>query len=178
MSAVRLLLVLFLVVPIAEIWVLIEVGSVVGAVATIGLVVLTAVVGAALMRTQGLATLFRARDRDGKGEVPALELLEGAVILIAGAFLLTPGFITDAAGFACLIPSIRRRLVLATVNLRPAGLSRPHRHRSTGGGPWKGSTGARRTGIAATTGAADSFPAPAPPLDLSEVAPIISTRFE
>ena len=128
MSAVRLLLVLFLVVPIAEIWVLIEVGSVVGPVATIGLVVLTAVVGAALMRAQGLATLFRARAAMAKGEVPALELLEGAVILIAGVLLLTPGFITDATGFACLIPSIRRRLILATVSLRPAGAPRPHGH--------------------------------------------------
>ena len=128
MSAVRLLLVLFLVVPLAEIWVLIEVGSVVGAVATIGLVVLTAVVGAALMRAQGLATLFRARAAMAKGEVPALELLEGAVILIAGALLLTPGFITDATGFACLIPSVRRRLILATVRLQPAGAPRPRGH--------------------------------------------------
>ena len=128
MSAVRLLLVLFLVVPLAEIWVLIEVGSVVGAVATIGLVVLTAVVGAALMRAQGLATLFRARAAMAKGEVPALELLEGAVILIAGALLLTPGFITDATGFACLVPSVRRRLILATVSLRPAGRPRPRGH--------------------------------------------------
>ena len=128
MSAVRLLLILFLVVPVAEIYVLIEVGSVVGAVATIGLVVLTAVVGAALMRAQGLATLFRARAAMAKGEVPALELLEGAVILIAGALLLTPGFITDATGFACLVPSVRRRLILATVRLRPAGRPRPHGH--------------------------------------------------
>jgi len=125
MSAVRLLLLLFLVVPIAEIYVLIEVGSVVGAVATIGLVVLTAVVGAALMRSQGLAILFRARATMDKGEVPALELLEGAVILIAGALLLTPGFITDAAGFACLVPSVRRRLILAGISLRPVGPTRP-----------------------------------------------------
>lgn len=149
MSAVRLLLVLFLVVPIAEIWVLIEVGSVVGAVATIGLVVLTAVVGAALMRAQGLATLFRARAAMAKGEVPALELLEGAVILIAGALLLTPGFITDAAGFACLVPSLRRRLILATVSLRPAGTPRPHgrpQHdgRTLEGEYWRPEDGDRR----------------------------------
>ena len=125
MSAVRLLLVPFLVVPIAEIWVLIEVGSVVGPAATIGLVVLTAVVGVALMRAQGLATLFRARSAMGRGEVPALELLEGAVILIAAALLLTPGFVTDAAGFACLIPSLRRCLILAAVNRRQTGPTRP-----------------------------------------------------
>jgi len=123
MSAVRVLLLLFLVVPLAEIHLLIEVGSVVGAVATIGLVVLTAVVGAALMRMQGLATVFRARATMARGELPALELLEGALILIAGALLLTPGFITDAAGFACLVPAVRRRLIEATVVLRPS--SRP-----------------------------------------------------
>ena len=121
MPAVRVLLLAFLVVPLAEIYLLIEVGSVVGAVATIGLVVFTAVVGAALMRAQGLATLFRARSSMAKGEVPALELMEGAVILVAGALLLTPGFITDAAGFVCLVPSLRRRLILAFATLRPAG---------------------------------------------------------
>ena len=123
----RSLLILFLVVPLAEIYLLIEVGSVVGAVATIGLVVLTAVVGAALMRAQGLATLMRARASMAKGELPALELLEGAVLLIAGALLLTPGFITDAAGFACLIPSVRQRLILTVTNLGPAS---PHRNRA------------------------------------------------
>lgn len=132
MSAVRLLLILFLVVPLAEIWVLIEVGSEVGAVATVGLVVLTAIVGAALMRSQGLAILFRARGAMAKGEVPALELLEGAVILIAGALLLTPGFITDAAGFACLVPSLRQRLILAGVRLRPGGPPRPRGHPEPG----------------------------------------------
>ena len=89
MSAVRLLLVLFLVVPLGEIYLLIEVGSIVGGAATIGLVVLTAVVGAALMRAQGLATVFRARSAMARGEVPALELMEGAVILVAGVLLLT-----------------------------------------------------------------------------------------
>ena len=133
MSAVRLLLVLFLVVPLTEIYILIEVGSEIGAIATIGLVVLTAIVGTALMRTQGLATLFRARSAMAKGEVPALEMLEGAVILIAGALLLTPGFITDAAGFACLVPSIRRRLVLAVVSLRPAGPPGPRGRREHSG---------------------------------------------
>lgn len=120
----RLLLIALLVVPLAEIYVLIEVGSEVGAVAAVALVVLTAVVGAALMRAQGLATLLRARAAMARGETPALEMLEGAVILVAGALLLTPGFLTDAVGFACLIPSVRQRLLLAAVRLRPAGPGR------------------------------------------------------
>lgn len=123
----RLLLILFLAVPLAEVYVLIEVGSQVGAVAAIGLVVLTAAVGAALMRAQGLATLLRARAAMARGEAPALEMLEGAVILVAGALLLTPGFLTDAAGFACLVPSLRQRLVAAAAGLRPAG---PRRDRT------------------------------------------------
>lgn len=129
MSAVRLLTILLLVVPLAEVYVLIEVGSEVGAIAAVALVVLTAVVGAALMRAQGLATLLRARAAMARGETPALEMLEGAVILVAGALLLTPGFLTDAVGFACLIPSVRRRLLLAAVHLRPAG---PVRDRARG----------------------------------------------
>ena len=118
-ASLRLLLLLFLAVPLAEIYVLIEVGSAVGAAAAIALVVLTAAAGAALMRAQGLATLLRARASMARGEAPALELLEGAVILVSGVLLLTPGFITDAAGFACLIPAVRRRLILAVVS-RPA----------------------------------------------------------
>ena len=133
MSAVRLLLVLFLVVPLGEIYLLIKVGSTVGAAATIGLVVLTAVIGAALMRAQGLATLFRARSAMARGEVPALELMEGAVILVAGALLLTPGFITDTAGFLCLIPALRQRLILAAATLRPAGPPPGHPRRTDHG---------------------------------------------
>ena len=134
----RLLLILLVVVPLAEIYVLIQVGSVAGALTTIGLVVLTAVVGAGLMRAQGLATLLRARAALARGEIPALELMEGAVILVAGALLLTPGFLTDAAGFACLVPAVRRRLVLAA-GWRPAG-PRPAR-----GGPDRESAGRDRT---------------------------------
>lgn len=132
MPALRLLLVLFLLVPLAEIYLLIEVGSVVGAIPTVALVVLTAVIGAALMRAQGLATVFRARTAMAKGEVPALEMLEGAVILVAGALLLTPGFITDAAGFVCLVPSLRQRLILSFATLRPAGPPGDHAGRDRG----------------------------------------------
>lgn len=106
----RWLLLLFLLVPLIEIYVLIKVGGLVGALPTVLLVVLTAVLGAALMRMQGLSTLARVRTSLDRGEIPATELVEGALILIAGALLLTPGFVTDAAGFACLVPPWRRLL--------------------------------------------------------------------
>ena len=120
----RLLLLLLLAVPLVEIYVLIEVGSAVGAAAAVGLVVLTAAAGAALMRAQGLAAWLRARAALARGEVPALDLLEGAVILVSGALLLIPGFVTDAAGFVCLVPAVRRRLILAAA-FRPAGPRAP-----------------------------------------------------
>jgi UPF0716 protein FxsA len=102
---------LFFIVPMLEIYTLIKVGSVIGALWTIGLVVLTAVVGAALLRAQGLATLQRAQTALHAGTLPATELMEGLALLVGGALLLTPGFITDAFGFVCLLPITRRPLV-------------------------------------------------------------------
>ena len=111
MSAIHWLFLLFLTVPLAEIYVLLEVGSVIGALPTVGAVVLTAVIGAALVRAQGLSTLMRIRASLDAGEIPAMALLEGAFLLVAGALLLTPGFLTDAVGFACLCPPLRRALI-------------------------------------------------------------------
>ena len=104
-------LILFIVIPVAEMWVLIEVGSYIGALPTIGLVLLTAVIGLALLRQQGLSTLLRANQRMQAGEIPAQEMAEGIFLAVGGALLLTPGFITDTVGFACLIPGIRRLLL-------------------------------------------------------------------
>ena len=111
MSAFQWLLLLFLVVPLVEIYLLIEVGGIIGVLPTIGLVVMTAVLGAFLMRAQGFATLAKVQDELQRGEVPAVPLFEGALILIAGALLLTPGFFTDAFGFLCLVPPLRVRVV-------------------------------------------------------------------
>ena len=111
----KLLFIAFLLVPVAEIWVLIEVGSVIGALPTVGLVVLTAVVGAGLIRAQGLATLERARAAADRGDVPAMELLDGVCLLVAGAFLLTPGFVTDTLGFLLLVPALRRSAFVVLV---------------------------------------------------------------
>lgn len=108
----RLLLVLFFTVPLIEIYLLIQVGSVIGAVPTVVLVVFTAVLGAGLLRLQGFATLARVQAMLARGQVPAIEVMEGAVLLVAGVLLLTPGFFTDAIGFLCLIPWLRRKLIL------------------------------------------------------------------
>jgi UPF0716 protein FxsA len=98
--------------PLVELYVLIQVGSEVGALTTVMLVVLTAVVGIALVRLQGFSTLMKVRAAMDRNEVPAMELLEGATLLVAGFLLLFPGFISDTLGFLCLIPPLRRRILL------------------------------------------------------------------
>jgi UPF0716 protein FxsA len=95
----KILFILFLIVPLVEITILIEIGKVVGAAYTIMLVIGTAVLGAALLRQQGLSTLL-----------PATELIEGLMLLVAGALLLTPGFFTDIFGFLVLIPALRHHI--------------------------------------------------------------------
>ena len=103
--------VLFLVVPILEIYLLIQVGQVIGAGWTILLVVATAVIGVWLLRLQGLSTLMRAQQKLQSNELPAQEILEGMGLVVAGALLLTPGFFTDTIGFLLLFPPTRGWLV-------------------------------------------------------------------
>lgn len=105
------LFLLFLVVPLVEIYFLIQIGSAIGAGLTILLIVLTALIGAFLVRTQGLSTLMRAQNQMRQGVTPALEMLEGLMLFIAGAMLLIPGFFTDAIGFLLLTPPLRRMLI-------------------------------------------------------------------
>jgi UPF0716 protein FxsA len=106
------LLLLFLLVPLIEIYLLIKIGGVIGAFPTVVLVVLTAVIGAALARYQGLATLQRLQATMARGEAPAIEMFEGVLLLVGALLLLTPGFATDLLGFACLIPQLRRALAI------------------------------------------------------------------
>jgi len=103
--------ILFIVVPLVELYLIIEVGSVIGALWTVLLVVLTAVVGITLLRIQGFNTLNRARQNMERGTMPAMEMMEGMVLAIGGALLITPGFITDTLGFMCLIPASRRAMI-------------------------------------------------------------------
>jgi UPF0716 protein FxsA len=108
---VRFLFLLFVLMPIVEMWLLFQVAAWVGATTTIGLVLLTAAVGVVLLRQQGFSTLLRGRQRLETGELPAQEILEGLVLAVSGALLLTPGFVTDTIGFLGLLPWVRRRLV-------------------------------------------------------------------
>ncbi len=106
----RVLFLLFIIVPVLEMWLLITIGQVIGALPTIALVLLTAVIGVNLLRAQGLSTLTRAQERMASGAIPAQEMAEGMALAVGGALLLTPGFATDAFGFACLIPFTRKWL--------------------------------------------------------------------
>ena len=101
--------------PLLELYVLIEVGSEIGALPTILISVFTAVLGASLVRMQGVSVLLRVQQTLARGEVPALEMLEGALLMMAGIMLLFPGFITDAFGFLLLVPPLRRKLILAVM---------------------------------------------------------------
>lgn len=111
MSPFQILFLLFLTIPMLEIYLLIKVGGVIGAMPTVFMVVFTAVLGAWLLRIQGFSMLTRVRTTMAQGGIPAIEMLEGAVLLVSGALLLTPGFFTDAIGFLCLIPSLRRAVI-------------------------------------------------------------------
>jgi UPF0716 protein FxsA len=97
----------FIIVPIAEIALLVHVGGLIGTWQTIGLVVLTAVIGTALFRAQGFRVLIRTQDVLAQGGFPAKELFDGICILVAGVLLLTPGFVTDTLGLALLVPGLR-----------------------------------------------------------------------
>lgn len=104
------ILILFLLIPVLEIWVFVKVGEAIGAWPTVALVVAMAVAGAALVRIQGLAVLDRARATLAAGEFPSSELFDGLFVLLAGFLLIVPGFLTDAVGILLFIPALRRRL--------------------------------------------------------------------
>ncbi len=106
-----ILVTLFIGIPILEISLLIKVSAAIGGVKTILFVIFTAVLGAYMVKQQGLATLAKFQQQANAGKVPAQQMLEGVALLFAGAVLLTPGFFTDAIGFSLLIPAIRQALI-------------------------------------------------------------------
>ncbi len=101
------LFLLFALVPVAEIYVLVSVGGVIGVFPTIALVLLTALAGAHLARLQGMSVMLRIRENLDKGFMPAEELLDALLIFLAGMALLTPGFLTDLCGLLILLPATR-----------------------------------------------------------------------
>jgi len=95
---------IFVVVTLAEIYVLVSVGQAIGGLSTVLLVVITAFIGTSLLRQQGWSTMAKAQQSMSEGRTPAMEMMEGVVILVSGILLLTPGFLTDALGLLGLMP--------------------------------------------------------------------------
>ncbi len=101
------LLMAFIVMPLLELWLLVKLGGHYGVVPTLLLVVLTGIAGAWMARTQGLMVLLSIQREMAEGRMPAPQMIDGVMILVAGVLLLTPGLITDAAGFLLLVPPVR-----------------------------------------------------------------------
>jgi len=101
------LLLLFTLIPVLEIYVILQVGALLGALPTVGLIILTGVAGAYLARTQGFEVVRRMQQELNQGQLPADPLIDAAMVLAGGLLLLTPGFCTDIVGFSLLVPATR-----------------------------------------------------------------------
>jgi len=97
----------FTIIPVLEIYILIKLGTYLGALNTVIIVILTGILGAYLARLEGLQTMRKVREALGRGEMPAESMLDALLILVAGIVLLTPGLLTDIAGLLMLIPQTR-----------------------------------------------------------------------
>jgi UPF0716 protein FxsA len=115
-----LLFVLFILVPIAELYVLIQIGQAIGVLPTIALLIVDSVLGAALMRSQGRAAWMRFNVALSEGRVPGREVMDGALVIFGGALLLTPGFLSDILGLSLLLPP-SRAVIRAVLLKRFAG---------------------------------------------------------
>lgn len=104
------LLLLFILIPIAELYLFLTLGKEIGLGATLAIIILTGILGAALTKFQGARALARFRQASAEGRLPHREILDGLLILLAGAVLLTPGFLTDTIGFLLLVPPVRALL--------------------------------------------------------------------
>jgi len=101
------LLILFIIIPVTELYILIEVGKKIGSLTTIGVIILTGIIGAYLVKGQGFMILRKIQNDLNEGIMPGDSLIQGAIILAGGILLLTPGFVTDIVGFIFLIPVSR-----------------------------------------------------------------------
>ncbi len=101
------LFLLFTIVPFVELYLLIKIGTEIGLLETLGLILLTGALGSWLAWHEGLRTMIRFQERMQQGELPTDQMIDGLLLLVAGAVLLTPGFLTDAMGFSLLLPPLR-----------------------------------------------------------------------
>ncbi|MEG3754375.1 FxsA family protein [Psychromonas arctica] len=118
------LFLIFTGVSLLEIFVLVKVGGFIGAWPTISLVILTALIGSALVRSQGLQLIQKVQQRMAEGEMPGQQLIEGMMLIVTGILLVTPGFVTDITGLLLLQPTIRgniAKLILSNVKFAPQG---------------------------------------------------------
>ena len=144
--------ILFIVIPLVELYFIIVVGGAIGAFWTVILVLLTAVLGVNLLRIQGMSTLSRAQQNMAQGQFPAMEMMEGVALAVAGVLLITPGFITDSIGFLCLIPASRQAIIKfimarATMDTRFDGFQSSHHQQQK---PGSESPGAKRPKVGRT----------------------------
>ena len=102
---------LFIGIPLIEIYLFITLGGLIGALPTVALVIVTAFIGVSLLRAQGFNTLAKFQHEVATGQLPASTMLEGVALILGGALLLTPGFLTDTLGFLCLIPMTRQSII-------------------------------------------------------------------
>lgn len=106
----RILFLLLLLVPLIEVYLFVQVGRLIGALPTVLLCILMAMVGTWLFRLQGLQTVRRIQQKLDRRELPAIDLIEGGILALAGLLLLVPGFFSDFIGLICLIPAVRTRI--------------------------------------------------------------------
>jgi UPF0716 protein FxsA len=138
-----ILIILFVALPIVDLWLLFRVGELISFFPTLACVILTGVVGAAIAKRQGISTIARIQQDLAEGRMPTSQLGEGILILLAAAVLITPGFITDAFGLLLLVPPIRRlflkgltayfstRVHVTTMHGGPSGGASPFVHVET-----------------------------------------------
>ncbi|GLX78970.1 membrane protein FxsA [Thalassotalea insulae] len=107
----KILFLLFIVIPIIEIAVIMQVGAILGAWPTVAIVILTAWLGAKNVKQQGIATIQSLQNKMAQGEAPSDEIVAGLLLLVAGVLLVTPGFVTDIFGLSLLVPQCRKLLI-------------------------------------------------------------------
>lgn len=121
---------LFIIIPLLELYLIIKVGGYIGAFWTVMIVIATAIIGVNLLRMQGFNTLKRAQQNMERGAMPAMEMMEGIVLAVGGALLITPGFLTDTLGFICLIPFTRQALIRGFIKRGSVQMHGFHGHSS------------------------------------------------